>query len=73
MITYKDASSSSAELQDTTKQQTKVLRDLNTYTKYTISVYAENKAGVRGASAVTEATTEGGGTVKLTSVVYLLF
>ena len=48
-------------MQDVTKQQTRVLRDLKTYTKYTISVYAENKGGLKGASAVTEATTKGGG------------
>lgn len=73
VIIYKEASSSSGEMQDATKQQTRVLRDLKTYTKYTISVYAENKAGVRGATAVTEATTVGGGTLKFTSLVYLLF
>ena len=48
-------------MQDDTKQQTRVLRDLKTYTKYTISVYAVNKLGLKGASAVTEATTKGGG------------
>ena len=48
-------------MEDVTKQQTRVLRDLKTYTKYTITVFAENKAGLRGATAVTEATTKGGG------------
>lgn len=62
VIVYKDTSSISGEMRDITKQQTRVLRDLRTYTKYSISVYAENKRGVKGASAETEATTKGGGT-----------
>lgn len=48
-------------MQDITKQQTRLLRNLKTYTKYIINVYAENKRGAKGASAVTEATTKGGG------------
>ena len=48
-------------MRDVTKQQTRVLHDLKTYTKYTITVYAENQKGVKGASAETEATTKGGG------------
>ena len=48
-------------MRDVTKQQTRVLRNLKTYTKYTITVYAENQKGLKGASAVTEATTKGGG------------
>lgn len=60
VITYKDTSSNAREMEDVTKQQTRVLRDLKTYTKYTITVFAENKAGLRGATAVTEATTKGG-------------
>ncbi|KAL9985599.1 hypothetical protein ACROYT_G008021 [Oculina patagonica] len=60
VIVYKDASSSSGEMQDITKQQTRLLRNLKTYTKYIINVYAENKRGAKGASAVTEATTKGG-------------
>ena len=51
----------SGEMQEITKQQTRLLRNLETYTKYIISVYAENKIGKKGASAVTEATTKGGG------------
>ena len=51
----------SGEMQEITKQQTRLLRNLETYTKYTISVYAENKIGKKGASAVTETTTKGGG------------
>ena len=61
VILYKDASSNERELRDYTKKQTRVLRDLKTYTKYTITVYAEDRAGLKGASAVTEATTNGGG------------
>lgn len=60
VILYKDTSSNERELQDYTKKQTKVLRHLKTYTKYTITVYAEDKDGMRGAPAVTEATTNGG-------------
>lgn len=52
-------------MQDITKQQTRLLRNLKTYTKYIISVYAENKRGAKGASAVTEATTKGGGTAAI--------
>lgn len=62
VIVYKDASGMSGEMQEITKQQTRLLRNLKTYTKYIISVYAENKRGEKGASAVTEATTKGGGT-----------
>ena len=52
----------SGEMQEITKKQTRLLRNLKTYTKYIISVYAENKRGKKGASAATEATTKGGGT-----------
>jgi len=52
----------SGEMQEITKQQTRLLRNLKTYTKYIISVYAENKRGKKGASAATEETTKGGGT-----------
>ena len=62
VIAYKDASGMSGEMLEITKQQTRLLRNLKTYTKYIISVYAENKKGKKGASSVTEATTKGGGT-----------
>lgn len=52
----------SGEMQEITKQQTRLLRNLRTYTKYIISVYAENRRGKKGASTITEATTKGGGT-----------
>ena len=48
-------------MKDVTKQQTRVLRDLKTYTKYTISVFAENTSGGKGASSTVQATTMGGG------------
>lgn len=64
VIVYKDASGNFGKMQDITKQQTRLLRNLKTYTKYIISVYAENKRGAKGASAETEATTKGGGTAE---------
>ena len=47
--------------QVTTKEQTVVLRQLQTYTEYNIKVHAENKKGLRGPSASAQVTTRSGG------------
>lgn len=57
---YKKAGTN-GEMHESTKQQTRVLRYLDTYTKYIIEVYAVNKREMAGAKATTEATTKGGG------------
>lgn len=58
-IMYKKAGTN-GEMHESTKQQTRVLRYLDTYTKYIIEVYAVNKREMAGAKATTEATTKGG-------------
>ena len=61
-MVYVDADNKlGGEVQLTTKQQTTVLRNLQTYTKYIIRVYAENKKGIKGAPAKVEVTTKSGG------------
>ena len=61
VIIYKDVSGDSGEMRDVTKQQTRLLRDLKTYTKYAITVFGVNKRGIRGPTAETEVTTRRGG------------
>lgn len=61
MIIYKDVSGDSGEMRYVTKQQTTLLRDLETYTKYTITVFGVDKRGIHGPTAETEATTKSGG------------
>ena len=61
MIIYKDISGDSGEMREDTKQQTKLLRNLKTYTKYTITVFGVDKRGVQGPTAESEVTTKSGG------------
>ncbi|KAM7446448.1 putative aminophospholipid-translocase [Porites harrisoni] len=60
VIIYKDVSGDSGEMRDVTKQQTRLLRDLKTYTKYTITVFGVDKRGIHGPTAETEVTTRSG-------------
>lgn len=61
MIIYKDVSGDSGEMRDVIKQQTRLLRDLKTYTKYTITVFGVDKRGIHGPTAEAEVTTRSGG------------
>ena len=61
VIIYKDVSGDSGEMRDVTKQQTRLLRDLETFTKYTITVFGVDKRGIHGPTAETEVTTRSGG------------
>ena len=61
VIIYKDVSGDSGEMRDVVKQQTTLLRDLKTYTKYTITVFGVDKRGINGPTAETEVTTRSGG------------
>ena len=70
-IRYKEAGSDGGVMQEITKQQTRVLRNLKIYTKYIIYVYAENKRGMTSAIAKTEATTMGGGIISCVIVIII--